>query len=76
MSKWNVNEMDGEFAEYRVSKGNVIDKDIVIGSLLYFLRDVFDLYKFVVDILEGMFVSTSAPVVGCPKQRPFLLDFL
>ena len=36
--------------EYRVSEGNFISEDIVIGSLFYFLMDVFDFYEIVVDI--------------------------
>ena len=50
MSEWKVNEMDGEFIEYKISEGNIIFKDIIIGSLFYFLKDVFDFNEFVLDI--------------------------
>ena len=59
--------------EYGVSEGNVIGEDIIIGFLFYFLRDIFDLYEFVMVILEGMFVSTSAPNCGLSKAKVFLL---
>ena len=61
--------------EDRVSKGNVVSGDIVVGSLFYFLKNVFDLYKFIMDILEGMAISTSAPNYGLSKAEAFLLGF-
>ena len=61
--------------EDRVSKGNVISGDIVVGSLFYFLRDIFDLDEFVMDILEGMAISTSAPSCGFSKVEALLIGF-
>ena len=76
VSEMKVYEMDGQFVEYRVSERIVIFEDIVIGSLFYFLKDVFNFDKFILDIQEGMDVSTNAPSYGCSKLRPFFLDYL
>ena len=50
MSKWKVNEIDGEFMEHRVFEGNFVSEDIIVGSLFYFLKDFFDFYEFILDI--------------------------
>ena len=50
MSEWKVNEMDGEFVEFGVSERNIIGKDIVIRSLFYFLKDVFNMNELILDI--------------------------
>ena len=51
--------------EYGVSKGNVINEDIIVGSLFYFLRDVSDFYKFILDIKKACPSLLVPPVVGC-----------
>ena len=62
--------------EDRVSKGNVVSGDIIVGSFFYFFRDIFDFNEFIMDILEGMSISTSAPSCGLSIAEAFLLDSL
>lgn len=75
MGERKVNEMDVEFIEYRVSEGNIIIEDIVIGSLFNLFRNIFDLYEVILDFGEGMTILIGAPSYGLAKVKTFLFLF-